>query len=156
MRLEDATSIATIGHSTSDCTKCCDLTTCPPPPPTCGPCPPRVWELEQCDEHDPFVCISGDAIGGCSRHSGFWPKSNACSECCDLITCPQEPTCEKKCSNEVCHKHDECSKHHPHACIEGGTDSDASQPIFGCNSDKDYWLENDLNCKDCCDTSLCD
>jgi hypothetical protein len=119
----------------------------------CGECSLEVCEKNQCSNEHPYICVDGEAQGGCNNGSEYWPGSGACSKCCDLSTCG-ESTCEKECSDEVCLK-ETCSDDNPFVCTKGGTDSDATDPTYGCNPDKDYWLETDKNCMDCCDKRLC-
>jgi hypothetical protein len=39
----------------------------------CGPCGQRACDLNECSDHHPFLCIKGNAIGGCNKHSDYWP-----------------------------------------------------------------------------------
>ena len=114
----------------------------------CGQCPPAACEQEECDKHDPFVCIKGNAIGGCNKHHDYWPLTSDCTKCCDLNTCPPPPppTCERKCPDKVCEL-EQCDKHDPFVCFEGDA-------IGGCNKHPEFWLESNA-CTKCCDLNTC-
>lgn len=148
---------------TIDCDHCCDLSDCDletcgrVEPETCGVCPLNVCANHECSDKHPYVCIEGDAVRGCNAGEGYWTETkDNCSKCCDLKTCAGriETPCEKQCSSEVCSKH-ECATENPFACTKGGTADDATNPTYGCNANKDYWVETDLNCQDCCDVRKC-
>lgn len=124
---------------------------------TCEQCSIEVCEENQCSSEHPYICVEGIAKGGCNNGATYWTETDEnCSKCCDLNSCigRTEPTCEKKCSIEVCQMQ-QCSNENPFACTSPGIDNDATNPTYGCNPDKDYWLQNNLNCDDCCDVRKC-
>lgn len=56
------------------------------------------------------------------------------------------------CSTEEC-AWQSCAEPNIYLCTQAGTDSDATG---GCNPGEQYWLENDRNCKACCNIDSCD
>ena len=104
----------------------------------------------------PYVCIQGDAISGCNGKATYWTETDhSCQKCCGLSQfdlsiegdgrIEQISTCEKDCGENVC-RDQQCSREEPYACIEGGIDSDATIPTYGCNGNPTYRLEKELNC----------
>ncbi len=61
----------------------------PPLPPTrdCPKCNSTACSHEGCSWSTPYLCTGGAAIGGCSADPSFWPKSSACTGCCDSQVC---------------------------------------------------------------------
>ena len=76
--------------------ECQWYSTCPDPPVPqvvdCNrPCTPdekqRMPNHESCGTIAPYMCLSGDAIGGCNKLPNFWstrpPK--VCGDCCKYV-----------------------------------------------------------------------
>ncbi|CUF22679.1 Hypothetical protein, putative [Bodo saltans] len=120
---------------------------------TCGQCPASECDAgsRRCPTTpDPYLCLSGAAVGGCSSTAWETGGSAACSSCCDERTCYQND-----CS-VACNATTGCTTAHctvasvPYYCYAGTSVGQCGATV-GVFENPPYGDD----CRGCCDLSLC-
>lgn len=114
-------------------------------------------ETSRCDVAvDPFVCIDGAAINGCSSSAAEWHSNPSCSDYCDLSFCSETietqlnfKLCES-CGRNVCDIATVfCTVDNPYFCYQGSAE-------YECSPDPLLWPTSEISvCRACCNSSFC-
>ncbi len=153
---------ASTWHLNPECNDACDLSGCdgaepdipPPSCETCGAVDGCAQVVQYCSRDNPYICLQGSAMHGCSPEAHFWviAQPDQCSACCDGSQCAFDPVPDvivtRLCTYTECIVSRCDSASYPFECISGSA-------AKGCAASASTWHLNP-ECNDACDLSACD